>query len=107
MGENVSKCRISKVTAMMNEEYIRNHERFVRVNKRVARRMYDKGKRVFLIPDMMRLNNAWQSPCPISKEDNGGDRSFDARVNEYRYYNCDNERGRGVKYFVSQEDLGV
>lgn len=89
---------------MQKEEYNYNGKRFVRVNKIKARRVYDAGNTVYLIPDMMRLVNAWQSPCPISKKDNGGDREFDARVNEFSYFNCDKERGRGVKYFVSQSD---
>ena len=90
---------------MMHEEYNYNGKRFVRVNKIKARKVYNDGNTVYLISDMMRLDNAWQSPCPISKKDNGGDREFDARVNEFRYYNCDNERGRGVKYFVEQSIL--
>lgn len=91
---------------MQKEDYIRNGERFVRVSKTKARKVYGDGNTVYLIPDMMRLDNVWQSPCPISKKDNGGDREFDARVNEFQYYNCDKERGRGVKYFVSQSDYG-
>ena len=67
--------------------------------------MYNNGKQIWLIPDMIRLNNAWQSPCPISTKDNGGDREFDARVNEFVYYNCDRVRGHGVKYFVKEGDL--
>lgn len=90
---------------MQNEDYIYNGERVIRVNKKVARQMYNNGKQIWLIPDMMRLDNAWQSPCPISTKDNGGDREFDARVNEFVYYNCDNERGRGVKYFIKEIDL--
>lgn len=90
---------------MQKEDYIRNGERFVRVNKIKARKIYGDGNTVYLIPDKMRLDNAWQSPCPISKKDNGGDREFDTRVNEFQYYNCDNERGRVVKYFVEQSVL--
>lgn len=86
---------------MQNEDYIYNGERVIRVNKKVARKMYDAGKQVWLIQDMMRLVNAWQSPCPI---DNKSEREFDAQVNEFMYYNCDSERGRGVKYFVRQSD---
>ena len=89
---------------MQNEDYIYNGERVIRVNKKVARQMYNKGKQIWMIPDMMRLDNAWQSPCPISTKDNGGDREFDARVNEFVYYNCDRVRGHGVKYFVKQSD---
>ena len=64
----------------------------------------ENGKQIWLIPDMMRLDNAWQSPCPISIKDNGGDREFDARVNEFVYYNCDRVKGNGAKYFVRQSD---
>lgn len=31
--------------------------------------------------------------------------SFDNHVNDFMYYNCDYERGRGVKYFIKEEDL--
>lgn len=87
---------------MQDENYIRNGVVMVRVNKYVARKVFNFGKKVYLIQDMMRLSNAWESPCPISKE---SERTFDALVNEYRYYNCDNERGRGVKYFVAESDV--
>lgn len=90
---------------MQKEDYTYNGKRFIRVNKIKARKIYGDGNTVYLIPDMMRLDNAWQSPCPISKKDNGGDREFDTWVNEFQYYNCDNERGRGVKYFVKQSAL--
>ena len=89
---------------MQKEDYTYNGERFVRVTKIKARKIYNDGNTVYLIPDMMRLDNAWQSPCSISKKDNGGDREFDARVNEFVYYNCDRVRGHGVKYFVKQSD---
>lgn len=84
---------------MQKEEYIRNGKKFVRVNKTKARIKYNEGKTVYLIPDMMRLDNAWQFPYPINNERE--DREFDDIVNSFRYYNCDNERGRGVKYFVT------
>lgn len=45
---------------MQNEDYIYKGERVVRINKKVARQMYNDGKRIWLIPDMMRLDNAWQ-----------------------------------------------
>lgn len=43
---------------MQKEEYIRNGKKFVRVNKIKARIKYDEGKTVYLIQDMMRLDNA-------------------------------------------------
>ena len=87
---------------MQQESYNYKGEHHVRVNKTKARKMYNQGKQVYLIQDMMRLDNAWQSPCPI---DNKNGRDFDGIVNEFRFYNCDSERGQGVKYFVKQSDL--
>lgn len=83
---------------MQKEEYVRNGKKFVRVNKTKARIKYNEGKTIYLIQDMMRLDNVWQSPCPV---DNKGEREFDDIVNEFRYYNCDSERGHGVKYFIA------
>lgn len=92
---------------MQYEEYKENGVKYVRVDKRKARIKYNDGKQVFLIQDMMRLPNEWQMPCPISNNNNGSvmESDFDKRVRGFQYYNCDNECGRGVKYFVKQEDL--
>ena len=86
---------------MQSEEYNYKGKRMVRVNKKVARNLYNAGETVWLIPDMMRLDNAWQSPCPISRKTSD---DFDTIINEFKYYNCDNERGKGVKYFVDKLD---
>lgn len=89
---------------MQNEEFItKSGKCFVRVNKIRARKLYNEGHTIWMVPDMMRLDNAWQSPCSVSKGTD--ERSFDTRVNEFCYYNCDSERGRGVKYFVHQNLL--
>lgn len=71
------------------------------VNKVLARRLYNEGKTIFLNACNMRINNMWTTPCPISKGNEAwsGD-SFDGRVNEYQWYNCDNERGKYANYFV-------
>lgn len=86
---------------MQKETYVRDGKTFTRIDKRKARIKYNDGKTIYLIPDMMRLDNAWQHPCPI---DNKSGVDFDARVNEFSYYNCDTERGRGVKYFVEDAE---
>lgn len=87
---------------MQKEYYHYNQEKYARINKRVARVKYNLGKQIYLIQDMMRLDNAWQRPCPI---DNKAERDFDDQVNEFQHYNCDSERGRGVKYFIKFSDL--
>lgn len=91
---------------MQQEEYVRQGVKCVRIDKRKARIKFNEGKTIFLIPDMMRLENAWQSPHPIS---NNGlqtiGASFDNLVDCFMYCNCDFERGRGVKYFIAENDL--
>lgn len=86
---------------MQKEEYIRNGKKFVRVNKTKARIKYNEGKTIYLIQDKMLFDNVWQSPCPV---DNKGEQKFDTIVNEFRYYNCDSERGYGVKYFITDTE---
>lgn len=53
----------------------------------------------------MRFDNMWQSACPISKStEQWIDQDFDKIVNEFTYYNCDNERGKYPNFFVKKED---
>lgn len=69
-----------------------------RVDKRVARRLYNLGSKIYLLPCNCRLGSYWfGSGCPI---DILGHRSFEAQVNEFEYYNCDNERGRYASYYI-------
>lgn len=75
--------------------------RVKQVNKTTARKLYNEGKTVYLQSCNMSLNNPWQSPYPISKEDerwNGS--SFDGMVNGFQWWNCDAKRGRYANFFV-------
>lgn len=73
------------------------------VNKTTARKAYDNGKTIYLQSCNMLINNMWQSPCPIKKEGDAWDRTFDQNVNEYQYYNCDAERGKYPLFFIEVE----
>lgn len=53
----------------------------------------------------MTIGNPWQSPYSTSKERTEGNAwtercTFDDIVNEFAYYNCDNERGRYPIFFI-------
>lgn len=90
---------------MQQEEYIDKGVKYVRINKRRARIKFGEGKAICLIPDRMRLGNAWNSFCSISKsQTTDSDREFDNYVNHYMYYNCGVKSGCTVKYFIKQED---
>lgn len=78
------------------------------VSIKSAEKAYNDGKQLWLHPCNMRVNNPWQSPMPLNKADvdnnaftNGS--SFKAMVNDYKYYNCDNERGKYPIFFVEVE----
>lgn len=91
---------------MQKEDYTEKGIRYVRIDKRKARIKFAEGTTILLIQDNMRLGNAWQGLCPISNEMYSAiGNSFDNHVNDFMYYNCDSERGRGVKYFINEEDL--
>ena len=89
---------------MQQEEYIDKGVKYVRIDKRKARIKFGKGKTIYLIPDRMRLENAWHSLYAISKNWIKSDQEFDNYVNNYMYYNYDSKGGRTVKYFIKQED---
>ncbi len=71
----------------------------------MAKKAYENGEPIWMHPCMMRVNNMWQRPFPTSKkhvEDNAftNGSTFENIVNDFRYYNCDNERGKYPIFFV-------
>lgn len=77
----------------------------VQVSKPKVHRLYNEGKTIYLQSCNMRFDNMWQSACPISKStEQWIDQDFDKIVNEFTYYNCDNERGKYPNFFVKKED---
>ena len=75
-----------------------------KVNKTTARKMYNNGVTIYLLPSNVGLNSVWVSPCPVNNIDNNAiysPRSFDAVINEFEYYNCNNELGRYTHYYIN------
>lgn len=73
--------------------------------KQGARKAYEDGKDIWLFPCLMAIGNPWQSPYSTSKEKTEGNAwtersTFDDIVNDFAYYNCDNERGRYPIFFI-------
>lgn len=72
------------------------------VRKDVAKKAFLAGKTVWVFACNMMPYNLWTSPCPIERDI---DRekygyTFDVLVNDFTYYNCDNERGKYPVFFV-------
>ena len=78
----------------------------LQVTKGKAKKAYEEGKHIWIHPCNMRVSNVWQSPMPFNKkaiEDNAFlmNSTFEDIVNDFRYYNCDNERGKYPIFFVA------
>lgn len=84
-----------------------------RINKPTARRMFNKGYCVQLLPckvneNILQIpedNLGWLKPTEISLSTSNHEANhFDRTVNEYEYYNCNAELGYYAHYYVSEED---
>lgn len=84
----------------MQQETFRSHvdgRLYRRINKAIARKVYDNGKTIFMQSCNISFDSMWQSACPITPDVTT---SFDSVVNAFQYYNCDSERGRYPHYYI-------
>lgn len=72
---------------------------YTRINRRTARKLYDNGMTIYLLPSKAAIGSIWICPLPIS-----GQSDFDKKVNAYQYYNCNKEVGKRVHYYVYSEN---
>jgi len=77
------------------------------INKKAAKKYFEAGKEIFLQSSNMIFDNFWQSPCSLTKEriDHFYNASFESFCNEYTYYNCDNERGKYIRFYIRENDI--
>ena len=70
-----------------------------RINLRQARKLYNEGTAIYLLPSKAVFGNVWILPIriPLDSHDPG---DFDAEVNTFRYYNCTAETGKCVHFYV-------
>lgn len=73
--------------------------RVIRINKTAARREYEKGRTLYVLPSRTRFDNAWIRPfqMEIARLDNA---DFDKVINEYEFYNCMRELGKRAAFYV-------
>ena len=84
--------------------YAMDHIYIKRIDKRIARREFDSGKTVFLLGVNLRPGMMWH-PCPIEydpDEEVDWANQFDRHNNNFRYYNCDYERGYYPAFYVTE-----
>lgn len=74
------------------------------INVKTAKNLFDNGKELFLKPSNLIFDSVLFRPMNLQKV-GFNDRPFENVVNEFMYYNCDNERGKYIQYFVRVKDL--
>lgn len=60
---------------------------YTRINKIQARKIYNAGGSIVILPCHANPRSIWFSGSDFSKE-NSGNRTFENLVNDYTYYNC-------------------
>lgn len=70
----------------------------VKTTVNTARKLFDNGDTVYLLPNKVKLGNAWIMPFAVSQDTAEG-HSFDNIINAYSYYNCNKEVGNGISYY--------
>lgn len=81
-----------------------------RINKTLARKLYNCGYNINLVPCKCALDNNMAKTCvnimQNNDEYNTFGNSFDAVVNEFEYYNCCyGETGKYSHFYVEEKDL--
>lgn len=80
--------------------------KYSRVRKDVARKLFKEGKTIYLTPSNVVASdsNMWIKPYPINNQ--RGLKSFDAVVNEFEYYNCNYyELGYYTNFWINEEEV--
>ena len=56
-----------------------------KIDKREAKKLYDEGEMVYLVPAKANIDSYWIRPLGINKEKNG---EFDKVLSKFEYFNC-------------------
>lgn len=73
-----------------------------RISKRTAKKYYNEGKGVYLLPCNFNPENIWQAPMLVKYSQEKD--YFNRSVIAFEYYNCgDRERGYYAAYYVRNE----
>lgn len=72
----------------------------VKITKALARKMYNEGSAVMIIPSRIRPTSILASWT--TKPANDPDADFDKLCNAIHYYNCSPETGMGLTYYAKE-----
>ena len=86
---------------MRNETYFIDGVLYTRVTKATARKAFNNQYGVYIVPCNARVD-AYSGCFGCIINDRKGD-TFDNLCNHFRYYNCNNDIGNYIKYFLFHE----
>ena len=69
-----------------------------RISMTVARRLFNKGIEIYMLPSKAVIGSIWILPIGIYRDET----SFDAHVNAYRYYNCSTKTGKRIHFYINE-----
>lgn len=70
------------------------------INKAQARKLYEAGETVYLLPCLCNVDGVWITPCPINKANAvWWNETFDGDVMSFANYNCCSELGKYPIFF--------
>jgi hypothetical protein len=75
------------------------------IRKDTARKLFNAGVSIFMMASNMIFDNVWSVPMQTDKSHLGWHQNFDSICNEFKYYNCDCERGYYPRFYVKVTDL--
>ena len=70
---------------------------FRRIQKRIARRMYEDGETIYLCPYKMRPGKPWNIEVGVNAEEHG---QFDRVIEDFEYNNCGYLGGVYPAYYI-------
>ena len=70
-----------------------------RINMTQARKLYNEGTSIYLLPSKAVPDSIWIFPVKIS-HDVQTQCDFDTKVNAYHYYNCTEETGKRIHFYI-------
>ena len=71
----------------------------VKIRKNKARKLFNEGCELIIIPCNCSPNGVWLTGFRICKT-NLENSDFDRLINEFEYYNCNSELGRYTHYYI-------
>ena len=84
----------------MSSEGQKGGSKMVKITKALARKMYNNGEEVMIVPNKVRPNGMLASWTTKPADDPDAD--FDKLCNAIFYYNCSPETGMNLAYYAKE-----